>query len=351
MDYNNNFNQNKLSESGYTYVQGLGFVPFGPAYQERTSLITCANAAGLAVLLYLFLRVAVPAYVVRFFMLFMPQIRYFNSHLMAPEWITQIIDGLSFLLCNFVAYGLYLLFIRIPVRVALPLKRPQAAMTVPAVFIALAVSVLGSAATAALSGVMSLAGLIPIMPDISVSVTPVGLIAALVNICILPAIVEEFVFRGVLMQSLRRFGDGFALAVSAIVFSLLHLNFMQAPIALLMGMVIGYFVIRTGTLWTGIIIHFVNNLLALAQQIVLPMLTQRQAEIVNLTMVLLYLILGLISTILLARSSDDLFRLKTVPSSFTVRQRTKMFFSCPAMIIAIVLIASFSLQSIQRLPR
>lgn len=351
MNYNNNFDQDRQPESGYTYVQGLGFVPFGPAYKERTSLITCANAIGLAVLLYLFLRVAIPDYVVRVLMLFVPEIRYFNSHLMAPEWITQIIDGTCFLLSNFIAYGLYMLFIRIPVKVALPLKRPQASVTVASVLIALAVSVLGSILTSAIGRVFGFVGLIPIMPDISVSLTPTGLIAALVNICILPAFVEEFVFRGVLLQSLRRFGDGFALAISSIIFSMLHLNFIQAPVALLTGFVIGYFVIRTGSVLTGVIIHFINNFLALIQQIIMPLLSQHLADIVNLLVVLVYLILGLVAMILLARSSDNLFELKTIPSSFSVRKRAKMFFSCPAMVIAIVLIASLSLHSIQRLPR
>lgn len=349
MGNNENFDRHTPLESGYTYVQGLGFVPYGPAHRERSALITCANAMGLAVLLYLFLRVAVPAYVVRFFMFFLPNIRYFNSHLMAPEWVTQSVDAICFILCNLLAYGLYLAFIRMPLRAALPLRRAPGLMVIPALFIALAVSVIGSLATGAIGTILGYVGLIPITPDISVTLTPAGLVFALVNICILPAVLEEFVFRGVLLQSMRRFGDGFALVVSAVVFSLLHLNLVQAPIALLMGLVIGYFVIRTGSLWTGIIIHFCNNLLALGQQVLVGQLSQRAAELANLLILLVYLVLGLVFTLLLSRGSDGLFRLKTVPSSYTMRQQAKMFFSCPAMIIALVLIGSLSLQSLQRL--
>ena len=77
----------------------------------------------------------------------------------------------------------------------------------------------------------------------------------IINGVVLPAFIEEIVFRGAIMQSLRRFGDGFALLVSSVLFAVVHGNFVQAPYAFLMGLVIGYFVLRTGSLWAGIFIH------------------------------------------------------------------------------------------------
>lgn len=349
----NNWNTNQPSPpgSGYTYVQGLGFVSYGPANKERAALVACANAVGLAVLLYLFLSSVTPSYLVGFMRLFMPHLRYFNSHLMAPEWVGQLIQALSFVICSVVAFGIYMALIRIPARVALPLRRAPGVIAAPAVFIGLAVSALGSFAANLLSMVFGWFGAIPVTPDISVSTTASGLVWALVNVCLLPAFLEECIYRGVLMQSLRRFGDGFALVISAVLFSLMHRNVLQAPIALLMGLVIGYFVLRTGSLWTGVLMHFCNNLLAVTQQVVTPMLEPEQGRMLGTILVLFYLVMGLVSILVLSRSGVNLFHLNQSPSALPVRQRAKLFFTCPAMVIALVLIIWLARGSVQFLPR
>lgn len=79
---------------------------------------------------------------------------------------------------------------------------------------------------------------------------------------VVPALAEEFAVRGVIMQSLRKYGDMFAIGFSALIFALLHGNMVQAPFALLLGCVMGWLVITTNSLWTGIAIHFMNNFYA-----------------------------------------------------------------------------------------
>ena len=74
--------------------------------------------------------------------------------------------------------------------------------------------------------------------------------------------------RGVVMQSLRRFGDGFALITSSLLFMLLHQSLLQYPNALLMGLFIGYAVLYTGSIWTGVILHLVNNVSVLILMVV-----------------------------------------------------------------------------------
>lgn len=76
---------------------------------------------------------------------------------------------------------------------------------------------------------------------------------------IVPPLFEEFAMRGVLMQSLRKYGDAFAIVTSAFVFGVFHGNAVQMPFAFLCGLVIGYAVIATESLWTGVIIHGLMN--------------------------------------------------------------------------------------------
>ena len=122
------------------------------------------------------------------------------------------------------------------------------------------VSVVGIVAYKLISILFSTFGIIPVAPQSSPDTTDgVAMLLYAINGMILPAFIEEIVFRGAILQSLRRFGDGFALLTSSILFAVIHGNFVQAPYAFLMGLVIGYFVLRTGSLWTGIFIHLFNN--------------------------------------------------------------------------------------------
>jgi membrane protease YdiL (CAAX protease family) len=86
---------------------------------------------------------------------------------------------------------------------------------------------------------------------------------------IVPAIVEEFALRGVVMQPLRKYGDWFAILMSSLVFALMHGNMVQVPFAFIAGIAMGFAVIKTGTLWTSIIIHFLTNASSLLQSIYL----------------------------------------------------------------------------------
>lgn len=76
---------------------------------------------------------------------------------------------------------------------------------------------------------------------------------------LIPPLIEEFALRGVLMQSMRKYGNLFAIVASAFVFGVFHGNAVQIPFAFLCGLVIGYAVIATESLWTGIIIHALMN--------------------------------------------------------------------------------------------
>ena len=61
------------------------------------------------------------------------------------------------------------------------------------------------------------------------------------------------------MQSLRKYGNLFAIVASAFVFGVFHGNAVQMPFAFLCGLVIGYAVMATESLWTGVIIHALMN--------------------------------------------------------------------------------------------
>ena len=79
---------------------------------------------------------------------------------------------------------------------------------------------------------------------------------------VVPPLVEEMALRGTIMQPLRKYGDMFALLVSAMLFGLMHCNLAQIPFAFLAGIAIGYVTLATGSLWAGMAVHFANNFMS-----------------------------------------------------------------------------------------
>lgn len=112
---------------------------------------------------------------------------------------------------------------------------------------------------------------------------------------LVPALVEEFAVRGVIMQSLRKYGDIFAIVVSALLFAILHGNMVQAPFALLLGCIMGWLVIITDSLWTGIAIHFMNNFYAVVMNTLLVTLPEHMYIIVFLSINAVGVVLGVMA--------------------------------------------------------
>lgn len=88
-----------------------------------------------------------------------------------------------------------------------------------------------------------------------------GLVAVLVSVAVLPALCEEWLFRGTLQPILAR-GTGnlhVAIWVSAALFSAIHMQFFGFIPRLLLGALFGYLVAYSGSIWPAVVGHFVNN--------------------------------------------------------------------------------------------
>lgn len=90
--------------------------------------------------------------------------------------------------------------------------------------------------------------------------TPGGYLA----IAIAAPVAEEVVFRGAILHALLQGGrrPWVAIAISAILFAIGHLNPAQMPHAFLIGLLLGWMYYRTGSILPGILFHLVNNTVA-----------------------------------------------------------------------------------------
>ena len=93
----------------------------------------------------------------------------------------------------------------------------------------------------------------------TLSKTPIWLIL-LVAVIIGP-IVEELVFRKVLIDRLSSLGDGTAIILSALAFGLFHTNFYQFFYAFFIGLILGYLYVKTHNVLYTVSIHITVNFL------------------------------------------------------------------------------------------
>ena len=81
-------------------------------------------------------------------------------------------------------------------------------------------------------------------------------------VCVQPAIFEELGFRGVVLPGLQpALAPREAVIVSALLFMTLHLMVGSFPHLFVMGLILGYLRVKTGSLLPGMLMHFVHNLL------------------------------------------------------------------------------------------
>jgi membrane protease YdiL (CAAX protease family) len=86
------------------------------------------------------------------------------------------------------------------------------------------------------------------------------LFAAVIIIGILPGIAEELLFRGYIQTRLcERWGTNWGIAVTAVMFGVMHMDLVQGTYAMVIGILLGFLAARTGSIIPGIICHAVNN--------------------------------------------------------------------------------------------
>lgn len=78
-------------------------------------------------------------------------------------------------------------------------------------------------------------------------------------VAVLPAIGEEFLHRGIVLQGIKHMGFKKAIVLSSLLFGLVHFNIQQVCYAFVVGLILGLVAVVSKNIWPAIIIHFVNN--------------------------------------------------------------------------------------------
>ena len=75
----------------------------------------------------------------------------------------------------------------------------------------------------------------------------------------LPAVCEEFLFRGAILSALEPYGTKRAILITSLLFTLLHGSIIGAPGIFILGVVLGMIAVCTGSIYGSIIYHTLHN--------------------------------------------------------------------------------------------
>ncbi len=158
-------------------------------------------------------------------------------------------------------------------------------------------------------------------------------ILSFVACAVVPPLTEELAFRGILMQPLRKYGDKFAIVMSSILFALAHGNMVQIPFAFFAGLALGYFQVATGSIWTSIAIHFLNNGIAT----IISMYYEKYPHASDLFFYVVefaIFIIGIIAIILFMKNKD--YKLKNDNNEFKGSVKYASYLCVPTIIVALI---------------
>lgn len=172
-----------------------------------------------------------------------------------------------------------------------------------------------------------------------------------IAIAVVPPIIEEFLFRGAILGSLRKHGDALAIVVSAVMFGFAHSNFIQTPVTFLTGLVLAYLTVKTNSLIPAIIVHFVNNGSSVAFSLLSQLkLDEMVYSVIDFSLALVFVLSGLICTAMLIKKfGNKLFEFDSTPednpNGLTMAKRLRYVFTSPWMIIYTAVVLLLCIQS------
>ncbi len=203
-------------------------------------------------------------------------------------------------------------------------------------------------------------GMLSLFPDASVSTAAEGVVGAgadfssavytVLAMCILPALLEEFLFRGIMTAEYESVGIPCAVIMSSLLFAMMHLSFVRLPACLFSGIVLSLTMYATRSVIAPMLVHAANNTAALFLDRYLYTAAGEMGERgVLLTFILVsVLFVSLIFFTMLAQNAYTVYGVANLPSLYAkppkkgYEIRAVEAFAAPPFLFLVVLFVIFT---------
>ena len=152
-------------------------------------------------------------------------------------------------------------------------------------------------------------------------------------VAILAPIMEEIMFRGMIISRLRQFGDGVCIFVSAFSFALFHGNLSQFFYAFALGCIFAYTVLKCGTIKYSILLHMIINFVGSVVSLQIAL----SGSVILLALFTLFVIAMLLGSIMLIILEKHKVVLNQGKIYLTKREKFSLIFKNSGMIAFVAL--------------
>ncbi len=262
-DETNQFSFNYVHDSReHSYMAGRGFIKHDADTAESETLHNCLRLLGAVMLVMLLFDVV--NYLLAIYLnggtcsaVFFSNRFSFGE---ASEYSCIVYTCVS-ILKYITAIIIYQVRSKLPRKVALPAGsgNDTAEFRATAIMMLLLITVMGRFASFILSTFLSVVKVDSVYMYMFDSNEPMIQAMSIAYNCLIMPVLCEILFRGLVLQSFRQFGDSFAVAVASIACGLGFYDLSYIGYSIICSLVIGVFTVRSGSIVTAILMHMVTT--------------------------------------------------------------------------------------------
>ena len=319
-----------------------------PQWQEKRKIRHTTNVMGWACFAVQALMSGLTLLLVQFL--------YLIGYPFSMEWTASsgispttyyLLISLVYIIAVALPFVLCMVFMRLPVNQALPFEKVGVGTGLLCIFMGVGACMFSNIPSNIVAMFFEGAGFSGTMPESVQGNNALSMALSVIQIAIIPALVEELAFRGVILSQLRRFGNGLAVFGSALLFAFYHGNFLQFTFTFLVGLVLGFIMIRTNNLWITVIIHAVNNGISVPFSMVSSYLSEEAYTALNSILFVGLMLLGVVSLVILLIKKREFFQTNyNAPMLLPLSTRLMAFITNPGFV---AFFALFFLSSVESL--
>ena len=217
-------------------------------------------------------------------------------------------------------------------------RKPKKETFLPLLCVGFGVCALSEIFTNIFASTLSSVGINPDMPHMESGDSIEGKVLYFLAIAVVAPLAEEFALRGIVLSMLKKFGEGFAIVMSALIFGFMHGNLIQMPFAFAAGLGLGFVAVKCGSLWGAVLLHAIVNTVSILTQFISDAFSMEIANVAYSVYLIVALIVGVFGLLFLIRKGETL-SLEKSELNVTTAEKTKCFFSSAFIIISLIITA------------
>ena len=226
---------------------------------------------------------------------------------------------------------------RLPVKVMLPMAKGSVKIGAFGVLIMLVVMAIGRIGNFVLAHLFALVNIDSTYYDYIYTENQAVMLVFFIVQCIIAPIFMEILFRGLILQTFRQFGDLFAIIITGFVNCLCYYSFSQIVYIFCASLVVGLFTIRTGSIYTAFAMRISSRVLTYIMTALSLQLGYIEGKIAETAICLAIFAGAIVVYSLLINSGGWNFNIKNDESHLTLGEKLKTSATSTALLVWTIL--------------